>query len=168
MNYVFTIPNAVTLSRLILLPFFILAYLSDKAIFAAALLLLMGFSDVLDGFLARVLKKKSEFGSRFDKFSDLIVMLCIVSVLFLKSMPQFFLAVFTTSTILVAIYCWHLLSAKKIANTKYGRHISITLFTMAIMSIFNLFWQPLFLVLILFVGMNTYRFILSSTRKRTR
>ena len=161
MNYIFTIPNAVTLSRLILLPFFILAYLSDKAILAAALLLLIGLSDVLDGFLARVLKKKSEFGSRFDKFSDLVVMLCLVSVLFLKGMPQFFLVVFTTSIILVAVYCSHLLSSKKIANTKYGRHISVTLFIMALMSIFNLFWQPLFLVFILFVGLNTYRFILS-------
>jgi len=166
MKYLFTIANLITLMRLLFLPFFILTYLLDKSILAASILLLMGISDILDGFVARALRQESEFGNKFDKQVDLIMMLCIVSAIFLKNMPQFFLLVSTIGAIIIIIYSNHLLHSKKIRNTKYGKHISATVFGMAILAIFNLPWQALFLVFLLFLGLNSWSFILSSTRKR--
>ncbi|HPS79740.1 MAG TPA: CDP-alcohol phosphatidyltransferase family protein [Thermoanaerobaculaceae bacterium] len=66
----FTIPNGITLVRLALVPFFILAVLEGKFPLALGLFLAAGLSDGLDGWLARSLGMRSLLGSYLDPIAD--------------------------------------------------------------------------------------------------
>jgi CDP-diacylglycerol--glycerol-3-phosphate 3-phosphatidyltransferase len=67
------IPNALTLLRLALIPFFVVAYLSagDGSSWAAGwIFLVAGVTDQVDGFLARRWNVESRFGRLADPLAD--------------------------------------------------------------------------------------------------
>ncbi|MCU0291453.1 MAG: CDP-alcohol phosphatidyltransferase family protein [Thermoanaerobaculaceae bacterium] len=66
----FTIPNGITLVRLALVPFFILAVVEGNFALALGIFLVAGLSDGLDGWLARSLGMRSLLGSYLDPIAD--------------------------------------------------------------------------------------------------
>jgi cardiolipin synthase len=88
-----TVPNLITLSRIILIPLLIgIFYLPDdwlsdesKNITATAIFILAGITDWLDGYLARKLNQMSAFGAFLDPVADkLIVVAALVVLLHLE------------------------------------------------------------------------------------
>lgn len=72
-NIVMSWPNVLTFSRIVVIPFFILAFylpFSFARTLAAALFFLACFTDWLDGYLARKLKQSSSFGAFLDPVAD--------------------------------------------------------------------------------------------------
>ena len=75
---VWTIPNVLTMIRLLLVPVFVVVYFRTAAepkyaalaVFAAASL-----TDMLDGFLARKLNQITDFGKLFDPLADTLMVL---------------------------------------------------------------------------------------------
>ncbi|MGI5895557.1 MAG: CDP-alcohol phosphatidyltransferase family protein [Oscillospiraceae bacterium] len=71
---IFSIPNILTYIRLILIPFFVWAYVTavkpQDYFIAAALLLLSGLTDVADGFIARHFHMITEWGKAIDPIAD--------------------------------------------------------------------------------------------------
>ncbi|WP_031478998.1 CDP-diacylglycerol--glycerol-3-phosphate 3-phosphatidyltransferase [Maridesulfovibrio frigidus] len=86
---VWTIPNLITVSRILLTPIFVFAYLGHNFYLAWFLFMVAGFSDALDGFLARVLNQRSELGAMLDPLADKILIvtsfLCLSSQGFISS-----------------------------------------------------------------------------------
>jgi len=88
-------PNLLTLLRLVLIPLLVLAYYWDNpmrpivvfSIFAAA-----GFTDWLDGFLARKLGQTSPFGAFMDPVADKLIV--VVSLILLAANPKITHAVY--------------------------------------------------------------------------
>lgn len=76
-----TIPNFLTLLRLILLIPFSCLLINHEYVWALVLILVVGGTDWLDGKLARLLNQQSQFGVVFDPLVDRIYML-IIPVLF--------------------------------------------------------------------------------------
>jgi cardiolipin synthase len=66
----FTIPNGITLLRLALTPFFVLAVLEANHRLALGIFIVAGISDALDGLLARLLGMRSLLGSYLDPIAD--------------------------------------------------------------------------------------------------
>lgn len=66
----YTIPNGITLLRLALTPFFVLAVLGGKHSVALGLFVAAGLSDALDGLLARLLGMRSLLGTYLDPIAD--------------------------------------------------------------------------------------------------
>ena len=67
------LPILLTIFRVILIPFFILAYyLLDEwsAFFTALIFMVAAFTDVFDGYLARRLKQTTRFGAFLDPLAD--------------------------------------------------------------------------------------------------
>ena len=70
----FTIPNGITLLRIALTPFFVLAAVSGNHLLALALFVAAGVSDAVDGLLARWLRMRSRFGTYLDPIADKVLL----------------------------------------------------------------------------------------------
>lgn len=79
---ILTIPNAVTVLRLLAVPFIVVALNNGK--FAVALILLVVFSatDWVDGYLARTLNQVSKLGAVLDPAVDRIFIVAVALALF--------------------------------------------------------------------------------------
>jgi cardiolipin synthase len=66
----YTIPNGITLLRLVLVPLFALATVERNYVLAAVVFALAGVSDALDGLLARLLAARSLLGTYLDPIAD--------------------------------------------------------------------------------------------------
>jgi cardiolipin synthase (CMP-forming) len=82
-----TLPNFITLLRLAMLPFFLVA-ISDGS-FGLALILFVaaGISDGIDGYLARRFDMKSAFGAYLDPIADKLMMMSSYVFLSIPSYP---------------------------------------------------------------------------------
>lgn len=69
-----TVPNFITLLRLAMIPFFILALADRDFRLATLVFVLAGLSDSLDGFLARALNMRSVFGAYLDPIADKLLL----------------------------------------------------------------------------------------------
>ena len=71
-NDIFRIPNLFTLLNIVC-GFFSILYVIDQNYNIASILILLGmFFDFLDGFIAKLLNKPSEFGMQLDSFADVL------------------------------------------------------------------------------------------------
>ena len=79
-----TLPNQITLFRIILIPIFLIVYylpLSWSHFGAFAVFCLAAVSDILDGYLARKLNQSSAFGAFIDPVADkLMVVAALVMI----------------------------------------------------------------------------------------
>lgn len=65
-----TIPNVITLGRILLVPVVVWAIASGAMLIAFALFVAAGVSDAVDGFLAKRLRQTSELGAYLDPLAD--------------------------------------------------------------------------------------------------
>lgn len=87
-----TVPNLVTLVRLLCLPLFVWVLFGLPSRQAAAWMLgVLGATDWVDGYLARRLGQTSEFGKKFDPTVDrLLFVVGIVAIIVNDSIPLWF------------------------------------------------------------------------------
>lgn len=80
-----TIPNALTLFRLLLIPVFVHFFFTAPASFAPLMVLsLSALSDVLDGFIARRFAMVSDFGKFLDPLADKLTQATLLLCLSLR------------------------------------------------------------------------------------
>ncbi|MBS4059960.1 MAG: CDP-diacylglycerol--glycerol-3-phosphate 3-phosphatidyltransferase [Bacteroidetes bacterium] len=72
---VFTIPNALTFVRIIIIPIFVMSLLHRKFHYALILFVVAAVTDLLDGFLARVTNQKTRLGAFLDPLADKFLLL---------------------------------------------------------------------------------------------
>jgi len=92
-----TLPNAITIARIILVPSFVVAFINNRLDLALALFILAGMSDVLDGFLARVLRQRSKLGAMLDPVADKLLLITAYMCLALGGLISSWLAVLVIS-----------------------------------------------------------------------
>lgn len=97
-----TIPTAITLFRICLIPLFVIVFYlpfawSDLA--AAAIFTFASITDWVDGYLARLLKQESSFGAFLDPVADKL-MVVVAIVLIVQAHPSVYVAI--PSVIIVA------------------------------------------------------------------
>ena len=102
-----TIPNFLTVARIIAIPVFIIAYFLSpdaKNTVAVVIFVLAALTDWLDGFLARKLKEVSPFGAFLDPVADKLIV-CTALVLLVSddniTDQVLFQRVFTISVIII-------------------------------------------------------------------
>jgi len=94
---IFTVPNQITFLRLGFLPFYLIAVLYAHYGLALALLVVAGFSDGLDGMLARTLNQKSAIGAYLDPIADKLLLSTSFIVLALRGKIRWWLAILVLS-----------------------------------------------------------------------
>ena len=81
---IFTIPNILSMFRLLLLPVIVYMYMIQKDyVLTGVLLLVSGITDLLDGYIARTFHMMSDLGKILDPVADkatqAVVLLCLVT-----------------------------------------------------------------------------------------
>ena len=78
-----TIPNLLTVSRILLTPLFVMAFMDKRFDLAWILFAIAGLTDALDGLLARLLRQRTTFGAMLDPLADKVLLvtsfLCLAS-----------------------------------------------------------------------------------------
>jgi cardiolipin synthase (CMP-forming) len=74
-------PNLLTLLRLFIIPFLVIAILDGRYQLAFALFILAGFSDGFDGLLARWLSQRTRLGQYLDPIADKLLLSTLFLVL---------------------------------------------------------------------------------------
>ena len=93
-NRVLTIPNALSFARLLGVPLFLWLVLGPELDgWALAVLALSGFSDYLDGYLARRLHQSTRLGQILDPVADRLYILAVVIALAIRDIIPWWLAV---------------------------------------------------------------------------
>ena len=77
-NTVFTVPNLISFSRILLIIPFIIFFLMGEYVLSFSFIFLSGISDCLDGFLARKLNQISDLGKLLDPIADKLTLVSVV------------------------------------------------------------------------------------------
>ena len=89
-----TIPNVLTVLRIVLIPVFVVCFylpVANAALIAALVFTAAAVTDWLDGFLARRLNQSSKLGAFLDPVADKL-MVAVVLVVLLQDRPEIWMA----------------------------------------------------------------------------
>jgi cardiolipin synthase len=121
----FNLPNLFTLARLVLAPFVAADILHNRYSRAIILLFIAGFTDVIDGLLARRLKASTTAGAYFDPIADKILLSVIyISLGLAGAMPWWMVGVvFGRDLLILAMAACGLLftSVRKFPPSVWGK-----------------------------------------------
>ena len=120
-----TIPNVISVVRLLCVPIFLWLLFGRDDEFAAALLLAaLGATDWVDGYIARHFGQVSELGKILDPTADRILLLtAMVSIVVSGAVPLWvaLLAIGRESLVAIAAIVLGILGARRIDVTWYGK-----------------------------------------------
>lgn len=107
---IFTVPNAFTFVRLLCIPLFLwLIFGAERRYAAAVLMAILGATDWVDGYLARLLDQRSKFGRVFDPTVDrLLFLVALIAMIIIGAAPVWFLLAVFVREALVAVAALYL------------------------------------------------------------
>ncbi|HVF13317.1 MAG TPA: CDP-alcohol phosphatidyltransferase family protein [Acidimicrobiales bacterium] len=125
LSRVATIPNAISLGRLMCVPLFLwLLFGRDERLAAAGLLALLGATDWVDGFIARRYNQVSTVGKILDPTADrLLLVVGVVSILVYGAVPPViaWLAIAREGSVAILALLLAALGAKRIDVSWWGK-----------------------------------------------
>ncbi|MBQ9408360.1 MAG: CDP-diacylglycerol--glycerol-3-phosphate 3-phosphatidyltransferase [Clostridia bacterium] len=79
-NRLLTIPNLLTVFRILLVPFFVITFYQypEKRYYSLGVFALASFTDGIDGYLARRLNQITNFGKLVDPVADKLMIICML------------------------------------------------------------------------------------------
>src|ERR1700752_3255490 len=105
-----SIPNFITLGRILLVPIIIWAIASDQMELAFAVFIVAGVSDAIDGFLAKRFNMTSELGALLDPLADKALLVSIYVALGIwGAMPRWIVILVVSRDIMIVpavIFSW--------------------------------------------------------------
>ncbi|MDP2600880.1 MAG: CDP-alcohol phosphatidyltransferase family protein [Deltaproteobacteria bacterium] len=97
-----SLADFLTILRLVLVPFFLFCFLKGNYFCAFVLFSIAGFTDLVDGTIARLLKTQTRVGAMLDPIADKALMLTTVTcLLILKIIPLWFFLMTVTRDMLI-------------------------------------------------------------------
>lgn len=82
---IFTIPNILSIARILLIPVFLWLYIKEENyLLATILILISGLSDVIDGYVARTFNQITRVGKVLDPTADKLTQAAILIALMLR------------------------------------------------------------------------------------
>lgn len=143
LKFVWNIPNALSLVRLLLLPVFAVLYLKNNLYWALGVLVLSGVTDLLDGIIARKCNQITEIGKLLDPIADKITQVTVLVCLTVRNPALIPLVIIClVKETLQLIGGWILLSRNEvIRGSKWCGKVST--FTFYIAMLIVAFWKPL-------------------------
>lgn len=141
---ILTVPNLLSLVRLLLIPVLVFAYLGLRNYpLAAIIFIVSAVTDIVDGFIARHFNMTSDFGKALDPFADkltqLAVLLCLVTRYIYMLIP---LCMLFVKEIVSGIAS--LRAIKKTGIVKSAEwHGKVTTVVMSLMIVIHILWYDI-------------------------
>lgn len=159
------LPNKLTITRILLIPFFIIFLVKEYHFFAIVAFGLAGLTDALDGLLARALNQKSRLGSFLDPIADkLLINTSFMTLAFMKRLPGWLAMVVITRDLLIilGVMAIYMVDHKLIFSPTFiGKSTTLIQMLTILMALLRLFVQELSLYLLVFIWLTTCLTIIS-------
>ncbi len=127
------IPNILTLSRLVFIPFIVHYIFSDNYIYAFILFTISGITDVVDGFLARKYNLISNFGKLMDPLADKLTQISVIaSLVILNIIPEWVLIIVFIKEFFMIIGASFLYGKDVVVYSRWYGKLATILFYIAI------------------------------------
>ena len=131
-NRVLTLPNAITIARLGLLPVFIWLYLTKQDWPALVVLFVLGNTDWVDGTVARRTGQVSELGKVLDPISDRIAIVAVMLAIVARGQVPWWLAGVILGRELLIALAFAVLEARgvpRIPVNRVGKLATLSIFS---------------------------------------
>ena len=137
------VPNILTMSRFVLIPFIVFFIITDNYILAFLFLTISGITDILDGYIARKYNLITNFGKLIDPLSDKSTQVAILATLAFKNIiPLWILFVVFVKEILMIAGASFLYGKEFVVSSRWFGKLSTVLFYIAIvLSLFIRYWN---------------------------
>ena len=136
---VWTIPNVLTIIRIILIPVFVVLFFRGEKIAALCVFCAASLTDMLDGYLARKLNQITDFGKLFDPLADkLMVLTAMVCQTFWGPLPLVAVIVVALKELVMVLGGVFMLSKGVVVYSNYfGKAAQVGFIASLILSFFH-------------------------------
>ena len=136
---VWTIPNVLTIIRIILIPVFVVLFFKGEKIAALCVFCAASLTDMLDGYLARKLNQITDFGKLFDPLADkLMVLTAMVCQTFWGPLPLIAVIIVAAKELLMVLGGVFMLSKDVVVYSNYfGKSAQVGFIASLVLSFFH-------------------------------
>jgi cardiolipin synthase len=165
---IITIPNAITLCRFLLIPFFIFALVNSKLEVAIMLFATIAMGDALDGISARIMKQKTKMGALFDSVTDwLVILSALITFLIIKKYLSLNLIIVLLIPIIITLLAKsiYVKKKKKTSPTIVGKITIAFAYITTIVLLIGFTYKNVFLtVMVLFAYATMFTYIIKDVK----
>ena len=136
---VWTIPNVLTIIRIILIPVFVVLFFKGQKIAALCVFCAASLTDMLDGYLARKLNQITDFGKLFDPLADkLMVLTAMICQTFWGPLPLIAVLIVAAKELMMVLGGVFMLSRGVVVYSNYyGKAAQVGFIASLILSFFH-------------------------------
>ena len=136
---VWTIPNVLTILRMILIPVFVVLFFRGHKMAALGVFCAASLTDMLDGYLARKLNQITDFGKLFDPLADkLMVLTVMVCQTFWGPLPLVAVLIVAVKELVMVLGGVFMLSKNVVVYSNYfGKAAQVGFIASLILSFFH-------------------------------
>ena len=166
-NKIVNFPNIITLCRLLLIPFFIIALFQNKINIALIIFAIIALSDKIDGISPRLMKQVTRFGSAFDSFTDWTFMLtCIIAGMYGKYLSIIYGILMLIPLISIALLKLYLINKSNMVLSVVNKITVGFGYTTILAGLIDFVYKDFFLVVSLIMAYITVaNFVINAIRK---
>ena len=136
---VWTIPNVLTIIRMILIPVFVVLFFKGQKMAALCVFCAASLTDMLDGYLARNLNQITDFGKLFDPLADkLMVLTAMVLQTFRGPLPLAAVIIVAAKELVMVLGGVFMLSKDVVVYSNYfGKAAQVGFIASLVLSFFH-------------------------------
>ncbi|MDV2495425.1 MAG: CDP-diacylglycerol--glycerol-3-phosphate 3-phosphatidyltransferase [bacterium] len=98
------LPNVITLTRILIIPFFVMLLIYGMPGWALGLFIMTAITDVIDGYIARTRMQRTPLGTVLDPLADkLLLTIAFVTLAYLRVLPAW-LAILVVSRDVIIVF----------------------------------------------------------------
>ena len=136
---VWTIPNVLTMIRMLLIPVFVVLFFKGHKIASLAVFIAASLTDMLDGYLARKLNQITDFGKLFDPLADKLMVLTAMALqTFWGPLPLIAVIIVAEKELLMVLGGVFMLSKDVVVYSNYfGKSAQVGFIASLVLSFFH-------------------------------
>lgn len=137
------VPNILTIIRFLLIPVIIIFAIQDNYIATIIVLTVSGFTDILDGFIARKFNFISDFGKLMDPLADKATQVALLVTLTIqKIIPVWIILIVAIKEFFMIAGASFLYGKELVVSSKwYGKLATVLFYVAIVCSLFIQYWN---------------------------